>query len=178
TLAQACVVLTYWAVFTLGRAVVGTRHAVLAVLLMVGVTVFTVPSPAFGPAVLAAPLWALALLFYWRAVGENRRGYWFLLGLDLGVLLLASYVGLILVALLVVFTLVMPRARRALLSPEPWLAIPLAIIVLFPHLVWLRRAHELVVAGIRDSVVAAGVLSPGLWLVGILVLSHLGLLLL
>src|SRR5690606_13694726 len=55
-LAQACVVLTYWAVFTPGRAVVGTRHAVLAVLLMVGVTVFTVPSPDFGPAVLAAPL--------------------------------------------------------------------------------------------------------------------------
>ena len=29
-LAQACIVVTYWAVFTLGRAVVGTRHAVLA----------------------------------------------------------------------------------------------------------------------------------------------------
>ena len=61
--------LTYWAVFTLGRAVVGTRHAVLAVLLMVGVTVFTVPTPDFGPAVMAAPLWALALLFY----GNNRN---------------------------------------------------------------------------------------------------------
>ena len=28
-LAQACIVVTYWAVFTLGRAIVGTRHAVL-----------------------------------------------------------------------------------------------------------------------------------------------------
>jgi len=32
-LAQACIVVTYWAVFTLGRRIVGTRHAVLAVLL-------------------------------------------------------------------------------------------------------------------------------------------------
>ena len=83
-LAQACIVLTYWAVFALGRGIVGTRHAILAVLLMVGIAAFAVPSPDFGPAVLAAPLWALGLLFYWRAVGEGRRGYWFLLALDLG----------------------------------------------------------------------------------------------
>lgn len=177
-LAQACVVLTYWAVFTLGRAVVGTRHAVLAVLLMVGVTVFTVPTPDFGPAVMAAPLWALALLFYWRAVGEDRRGYWFLLAVVLGALLLTSYVGLILIVLLALFTLAMPRGRRALLQPEPWLSIPLTIIVVFPHVLWLRRAHELVVAGINDTVTAADATSPGLRLIGILVLAHLGLLLL
>ncbi|MGB8555852.1 MAG: hypothetical protein WCD73_21255, partial [Pseudolabrys sp.] len=29
-LAQACIVVTYWAIFTLGRTIVGTRHAVLA----------------------------------------------------------------------------------------------------------------------------------------------------
>ena len=103
-LAQACVVGTYWAVFTLGQAIVGIRHAVLGVLLMVGIAAFTVPSPDFGPAVLAAPLWALALLCYWRAVGERRRGYWFLLALDLGLLMLASYTGLILLALVIVFT--------------------------------------------------------------------------
>ena len=102
--------------FALGRRIVGTRHAVLAVLLMVGIAAFTVPSPDFGPAVLAAPLWALALLHYWRAVGEGERGYWFLLALDLGLLLLASYVGLILIALLVLFTLVSAARARALSS--------------------------------------------------------------
>ena len=49
-LAQACIVVTYWAVFTLGRAIVGTRHAALGVLLMVGIAAFTVPSVDFGPA--------------------------------------------------------------------------------------------------------------------------------
>src|SRR5674476_1178127 len=53
-LAQACIVVTYWAVFTLARRIVGTRHAVLAVLLMVGVAAFTVPSPNAGPRGLAA----------------------------------------------------------------------------------------------------------------------------
>src|SRR5262249_54829141 len=103
-LAQACIVLAYWAVFALGRAIVGTRHAVLAILLMVGIAAFSVPSPDFGPAVLAAPLWALSLLCYWRALGERRRGYWFLLALVLGLLMLASYAGLILFAIIVFFT--------------------------------------------------------------------------
>ena len=48
-LSQVCVVVTYWAVFALGRSIVGPQHAALAVLLMVGVAAFTVPTPDFGP---------------------------------------------------------------------------------------------------------------------------------
>jgi 4-amino-4-deoxy-L-arabinose transferase-like glycosyltransferase len=173
-LAQACIVVIYWAVFALGRRIVGTRHAVLAVLLMVGIAAFTVPSPNFGPAVMAAPLWALALLHYWRAVGEGERGCWFLLALDLGLLLLASYVGLILLALMLVFTLAAPRGRAALLNPEPWIALLLFVIVIFPHLTWLKDARALVIGGLTDSG-AAGRLTPGVRLGIALVLTHLGM---
>jgi hypothetical protein len=174
-LAQACVVVAYWAVFKLGCAIVGTRHAVLGVLLMVGISAFTVPSPDFGPAVLAAPLWALALLHYWRAMGAGERGYWFLLALDLGLLLLASYVGLILIALMVLLTLATARGRRALFDPEPWIAVLLFAIVVFPHAAWLKTASELVVSGFNDSAAAAGRLSPAVWLCVALVATHLGL---
>jgi hypothetical protein len=177
-LAQACIVVAYWAVFALGRVIVGTRHAVLAVLLMVGIAAFTVPSPNFGPAILAAPLWALALLYYWRAVGEGRRGYWFLLALDLGLLLLASYVGLILLALMFVFTPSTARGRRACFHPEPWIAALLLCIVVFPHALWFSSGRSLILEGIEESVAAAGRLSPGMWLCLALVLTHLGLALL
>lgn len=177
-LAQACIVVTYWAVFTLGRRIVGTRHAVLGVLLMVGISAFTVPSPNFGPAVLAAPLWALALLHYWRAVGDGERGYWFLLALDLGLLLLASYAGLILLALLIVFTLANPRGQRALRTSEPWIALAPFAIVVFPHAAWLARMRDLVLSGLNDSVTVAGQRSPALWLGATLLLTHLGLALL
>src|SRR5262245_62584146 len=39
-LAQVCVVAAYWAVFKIGRAVVGLDHAALAVLLIAGITYF------------------------------------------------------------------------------------------------------------------------------------------
>lgn len=171
-LAQGCIVAAYWAVFTLGRAVVGTRHAVLGILLMVGVAAFTVPSPDFGPAVLAAPFWALALLHYWRAIGEGQRGTWLLLGLDLGLLLLSSYVGLILILLLVAFTLASPAGRRALLDPEPWLGGAMFGIVVFPHAMWLKSAYALVLDGFSDS--AAALSSPGNWLIAALIATHVG----
>jgi hypothetical protein len=142
---------------------------------MVGIAAFTVPSPDFGPAVLAAPLWALALLHYWRAIGAGERGYWFLLALDLGLLLLANYVGLILIALMILLTLATARGRRALFDPEPWIAVLLFAIVVFPHTAWLKTASELVVSGFNDSAAAAGGLSPAVWLCVALVATHLGL---
>src|SRR5581483_11830688 len=76
-LSQICVVTALWAVFRLGNTIAGERHAVMAVLLLGGVWAFTLPTAEFGPAILATPLWSLALLFFWRAAGEDRRNYWY-----------------------------------------------------------------------------------------------------
>src|SRR5215204_4636419 len=86
-LAQACIIVTYWALFTLGREIVGPRHAALTVVLMVGIFSFTLASPEFSAALLAAPIWAVILLHYWRAVGQGRRIYWYAIGLEFGFLL-------------------------------------------------------------------------------------------
>jgi 4-amino-4-deoxy-L-arabinose transferase-like glycosyltransferase len=141
-LSQICVVVTYWAVFALGRSIVGAQHAALAVLMMVGVAVFTVPTPDFGPVILTMPLWAIILLHYWRAVGEERRGYWVALAVEIGLLLLTTYAGLLLVGLLALFTVANERARAALRTTDPWLAVIVAVIVMFPHLLWLGESGE------------------------------------
>lgn len=174
-LAQLCVVVTFWALFALGRSIVGGKHAAIAVLLMTGIAIFSVPTADFGPAVLAMPLTALALLYYWRAVGEDRSRYWFALGIDLGLLLLTTYAGLILVVLIAAFTLASARGRANLRKPYPWVAILLAVLVTSPHLIWLRAA------GISASV--SPVNAPGLsglivqwpWLVVGVLLAHAGL---
>ena len=123
-LSQVCVVVILWAVFTLGRIMVGERHAVLAVLLMAGIAVFTVPTPEFGPAILATPLWALMLLHYWRAAGQGRRLYWLAVGIEAGLLLLTTYAGLMLIGLLLAFTLISKRGRAQFTWPEPSSASP------------------------------------------------------
>jgi uncharacterized membrane protein len=141
-LSQACVVVTYWAVFALARSFVGVPHAALAILLMVGIAAFTVPTPDFGPVILTMPLWAIILLHYWRAVGEGRRGYWLPLAIEIGLLLLTTYVGLILVGLLVLFTLANRSARGTLKSYDPLITALVVAIVIGPHLVWLADWGE------------------------------------
>lgn len=175
-LAQLCVVVALWAVFRLGRAVVGARHAALAVLLMTGIAVLSLQTVDFGPAVLALPLWALALLQYWRAVGEGRRSAWFLLALALGLLLLTSALGVLLAALLVLFTLADARGRGAFRHAEPWLAILLLGVVVAPYAAVLARhpPAELWAALPRragDGPAAA------LALAGAILVAHAGLLL-
>jgi hypothetical protein len=136
-LSQICVVATYWTIFALGRVIVGAQQAALAVLLMVGVFSFTVPTPEFGPVILSMPLWSLVLLHYWLAVNGGRRVYWVAVAVEIGLLLLTTYAGLLLLALLAGFTAINRQARAAMRSTDPWLASLVVLVVLFPHLLWL-----------------------------------------
>jgi hypothetical protein len=141
-LAQICIIVAYYGVFTLARAIVGTHHAVFAILLMVGIFAFAAPTPEFGPAILAIPFTVFAIVNLWRAVAERRRAAWFLLALQLGLLLLTTYAGLVLVFAIFVFLAATRRGRRALRSADPWLASTVIVAVLFPHLIWLDLAGD------------------------------------
>jgi hypothetical protein len=180
-LSQTCVVVTYWAVFSLGRSIVGPQHAALAVLLMVGIAAFTVPTPDFGPVILTMPLWAITLLHYWRAVGEAKRAYWLPLAIEVGLLLMTTYVGLILLALIVVFTLANKQARRSLNSYDPLIAAVIAGLVVGPHLIWLANSgggllH--VPIGLRTLAAVLGSFFGWLRQIGLIVAAHAGLLVL
>jgi 4-amino-4-deoxy-L-arabinose transferase-like glycosyltransferase len=180
-LSQVCVVVTYWAVFALGRSIVGAQHAALAVLLMVGIAAFTVPTPDFGPVILTMPLWAIILLHYWRAVGEGRRAYWLALAVEMGLLLLTTYIGLLLIALLVLFTLANKRARAALTSYDPLIAIIIAGVVMGPHLIWAADSAEglmPVLDRLRMPEAVVGNLLAWLRQIGLILAAHAGLLVL
>ncbi len=177
-LAQACVVLTYYAVFKLAQAIVGIHHAAFAVLLMVGILSFTAPTPNFGPAVLAMPLSAFALLSLWGAIGERRRSAWFLLAIELGLLLLTTYYGLVLVAAIAVFLGITRRGRRALRSADPWLASMMVVVVLFPHLIWLDLTSSALPLSFRSEVPVTSYVSELFGELETLFLAHAGLIVL
>jgi hypothetical protein len=141
-LSQACVATTYGAVFRLGRAIVGAPQAALAVLLMAGVSSFTVATPDFGPAILAMPLWALALLHYWQTVRERRWKYAIALAIEVGLILLTTSAGLLLIGLLVVFTGANKHTRARLRSPHLWPAGIVAAAMLVTHLSFLAKTAD------------------------------------
>src|SRR5262245_51261305 len=136
-LSQICVVVTYWAIFELGCAIVGAAHAVIAVMLMVGIAAFTLPTREFGPPIMAMALSALILLHLWRAAAQARRWYWPAVGAEIGLLLLTSYAGLIFFVVLIAFLLITPRGRALLGTIEPWIAGIVIVFLIFPDLIWL-----------------------------------------
>jgi hypothetical protein len=180
-LSQVCVIATYWCVFALGRAIVGATHAAMAVLLMVGISTFAVPTPNFGPPFLAMALWAAALLFYWRAVMEGRREYWYALGGAVALLLLSTEGALILLAALLLVTAATERGRAAARAAEPWIVIAALIGFVCVNVFWLERAGASLttaLARLRGPAVAAGNTAAWLRLLVALLIAHAGLALL
>jgi hypothetical protein len=177
-LSQICVIATYWCVFALGREIVGATHAAMAVLLMVGILVFTVPTPNFGPPILAMALWAAVLLFYWRAVIEGQRRAWYPFGGAAALLLLTTDAALILLGTLALFTALRARGRAALRAIEAWIVMAGLAVVLLVHLFWLRDAGDLLaptLARLRMAGTAGENTVAWLRLLGALVLAHAGL---
>src|ERR1700722_5150455 len=141
-LSQICIVVTYWCVFALGSAIVGPAHAALAVLLMVGISLLTVPTPDFGPPILTMALWAVVLLHYWRAVGQGRRRSWYALGVAAALLLLNRHAAPLLLGAPVLFTAMTARGRAALNANEPWIVVIALAVLLFVHLLWLQGTGD------------------------------------
>jgi hypothetical protein len=174
-LSQLCVVATYGAVLSLGRTIVGDTHAVMAVLLMSGIAVFWLPTVEFGPAVLAAPLWTLTLLHYWKAAQQEEWASWLALGLAGGLLMLTTYAGFILVGLLLAYALSSAQGRAQFAGVGPWIAGVVVMALLFPYLIWLDLSGGAGLPGL--AAIVRNVHGWG-WLAGMLLVGHLGMALL
>jgi hypothetical protein len=177
-LSQICVIATYWCVFALGSAIAGPAHAAMAVLLMVGIVVFTVPTPEFGPPILAMALWAVVLLHYWRAVVQGRRRSWYVLGAAAALILLTTDAALFLLAPLALFTAMTARGRAAIGAIEPWIVAVALVLVLFAHLLWLEGFGDSLTPALqrlRSAEMAGENTAAWLRLLGALVLAHAGL---
>jgi hypothetical protein len=142
-LAQLCAIGMFWALYQLGRALVGGQHAVLAVLLTITVTAFSSPGIEFGPLVLARPLWALLLLHSWQLIGQGRRNAWFAWSIEAGLLLLTTSSAIGLLLLIVGFAVATPRGRRTAMSLDALFALLVTVVLALPYLVWLIRSASL-----------------------------------
>jgi hypothetical protein len=136
-LSQLTIVATFALIWAMARPLTGAVGALVAVLIVDGLHYFQFTAPKFNHDVAQLPFWALAGVAYWAALRQGRIVHWVLFGAALGLAAWAKYFVVILALPLALFVLIDRDARRALLTPGPWIAIAVALLVVAPHVVWL-----------------------------------------
>ncbi|GAM99905.1 hypothetical protein U91I_03560 [alpha proteobacterium U9-1i] len=134
---QIFICITFWAVFALGRDMLGAPRALAGVLMLTGVYFFSWTTPEFNHNVAQMPLWALVTLFLWRAGTQGGALNWALLGLFAGLSLWAKYSSAMLLAPAALWLLWDADARKRLFTFGPWLALLVFAGVAAPQAVWL-----------------------------------------
>jgi 4-amino-4-deoxy-L-arabinose transferase-like glycosyltransferase len=142
-MAQVTVVVAFAFVFATARPLVGATGALVAVLIIDGMHYFQYTAVKFNHDVIQLPFWAMAGYAFHAALKRGRLGHWCLLGIAFGAALWAKYFVVVLAAPYALFMLFDRRARRALATPGPWLALAIALLIALPHVIWLFRTDFL-----------------------------------
>ncbi|HVM61809.1 MAG TPA: glycosyltransferase family 39 protein [Verrucomicrobiae bacterium] len=127
--------------FLTGRMWFGQRAALL------GTVMFTLVPVYVGAGLIVTPdapllfFWAATLYLISKALQTGRGGYWLAAGVTFGGALLSKYYALLLAPSLLWFLLLSPNHRHWLRRIEPWLALPIALAVFSPVIVW-NSQHE------------------------------------
>ena len=147
----------------MARPLIGATGALVAVLIIDGLHYLNFTAAKFNHDVIQLPFWALAGFAWHRALRGGAMRHWLLLGLAVGISLWAKYFVVVLAAPMVLFVLVDRDARKALLTPGPYVAIAVALVVMAPHLVWLVQNDFLPFAYAEHRAVPSRGLIDHLW---------------
>jgi 4-amino-4-deoxy-L-arabinose transferase-like glycosyltransferase len=119
--------------------VVDRRRAFFVVVTLALYPIFNFKGFKYNPDLLQLVTLPLLVLAYLNAFEKRnvRAGLW--LGLAGALALMTKYWVLTMIGAIGLAALIHPERMKFLRSPAPWVAIATLILVMIPHLVWLRR---------------------------------------
>jgi hypothetical protein len=136
-LSQLAIVTTFIFIFLLGREIFSEKEALIAVILLVGIYYFSLPTAEFNHNIAQMPVWAAMIYFFYRALNSDQLRWWCLLGVSAGVGLLSKYTVLVLVCVMFFYVLFTPANRKIFGRLGPYLSVFVALLIVAPHLYWL-----------------------------------------
>ncbi len=136
-LSALCSGLAIWAVYRTGTMLGDRIRALLAALLAGLILYFNFLSTEFNPNTLTLAIWALTGWAFAGALLQQKKFYWFMLGILFAAGYYAKYSTALLHFSLFLFLIAQKDARRVLLTPWPYLAVLLGAALLAPHVLWL-----------------------------------------
>jgi len=171
---------TTWMMFTLTRRLISPWAGFFAAVLLNISAVFTISVGGWfqpdGPLMLFWMLtaWALARVMLEPEQRRRAMAWWLLIGLFLGLTLLAKYHAVFLVAGAGLFALTRPEQRHWFRHPGPYVAGLLALLVASPVLIWnadndwvsfaFQGGRSVESAGIRPDWLLRSIIGQMTWL--------------
>lgn len=139
-LSQACVALCMIATWCLAKRLLSTPQAALmATLLLEAVYYYNYTSTEFNTNILLLPIWSLTILYTWQAFNDNRLRDWIYLGIVAGLGILTKYYAALLDISIILLMLYQQDYRKYFKTPRPYLAALIALLILAPHIIWLKQ---------------------------------------
>ena len=136
-LSQIFVVTSLIFIFKLAKEFLNNDFlALISILLLEGIYFFNYTSPEFNVNVSQLPFWALCIYFTWRCMKKDRVRDYLFLGVFMGLGFLSKYLFLYLI-LGIKFLFIYLFINKKIKSYNFLLVGPIALLVIFPHLIWL-----------------------------------------
>lgn len=132
---------TAWVLFLLGKTLFDVRigfRAGLAFALIPLVSLLGLGVSTDAPLLFC---WTAAMLYLARAIGSDRMTDWLMLGVTVGMGIMAKYTMAAFAVSALLYLLPDAKRRRILTHPGLWIAIVVATLIVLPNIVW-NWAHD------------------------------------
>jgi hypothetical protein len=132
---------TLYSFYKLASYFLSTQKLQRAIVLMVSTIFISILSFNSTPDVPLLLFWTLSLICLYKAIFENKKAFWILAGIAMGLSFNSKYTGILLQFGLIAFLLFSNQYRKLLLSPWAWLCILISVAVTFP-VWWWNYEHD------------------------------------
>jgi len=143
---QLSVILCFWAVWQLGKQFLPPVYALIGVLLLEGIQYYNFHAIDFNDNTLELSLWALLILYFYKALRSNSKLAWINCGLFAGLSVMAKYYAIVLLAPMTLFFLLFKENYKSFKSAGLYLGLTVFLLIITPHFIWLVK-HDFVTLG-------------------------------
>ncbi len=136
-LSQIFIITALIFVFKLAKEILNNNFlALISIFLLEGIYFYNYTSPEFNVNVSQLPFWALSIYFSWLCMKNDRVRDYLFLGIFMGLGFLSKYLFLYLI-LGIKFLFIYLFLNKKIRTYNFLLVGPIALLVIFPHLIWL-----------------------------------------
>ncbi|MDR1290081.1 MAG: glycosyltransferase family 39 protein [Planctomycetaceae bacterium] len=134
---QIATVLSVVVVWKFAQKILSPKLALLAALTLLSYSYFHYDSTMYNNLTFFRFFWIASIYFLYLALESDKKRYWILTGVSLGLGIYCIFAIGVLVGAILIFMFVEPRARKYWRTPGPYISTGVCFLIVIPLLIWI-----------------------------------------